>query len=331
MPNRLRWGLLGVARINRTIIPTIRALPRHELVGVASRDAARASAHAAEWGIPVACGSYEALLARDDIDVVYVALPNTVHAEWTVRAADAGKHVLCEKPLATRVADVDAMIAAARRNGVCVSEGFMYRHHPQTMRVRELVASGELGELRVVRGAFTFPLQRPADIRWNAALGGGALWDVGCYPVSYARLIAGGEPHEAVALQTIGAGSVDVSCAGILRFGPPVVAVFDCGFQSAFRASLEIVGTAGVLDVPAPYKPGVNERLILTREGTRTVVDVAGQPPYHGEIEDMAAQILDGRPPGMALADSRANVEALVALHRSANEGRAVALSEVAA
>ena len=159
----LRWGLLGAARINRSIIPAIRESPRSELVAVASRDPARATAYAREWGIPRSFGRYEDMLADDGIDVVYNPLPNGLHAQWTIRAARAGKHVLCEKPLAISVDEVDAIGEAARKAGVVVAEGLMYRHHALTREVKALVERGTLGELRVVRGCFTFPLTREAD------------------------------------------------------------------------------------------------------------------------------------------------------------------------
>jgi len=184
--SRLRWGLLSTARINRLIIPAIRASARSEVTAVASRDMDKCRAYATEWKIPRALGSYEALLDDPDVDVIYISLPNSLHAEWTVRAVEAGKHVLCEKPLALHTEDVDRIEAAARRAGRAAAEAFMYRHHPLTHAVQAVVKSGRLGELRGFKGAFTFPLTRDNDVRLNAALGGGSLWDVGCYPVSYA-------------------------------------------------------------------------------------------------------------------------------------------------
>ena len=158
-----RWGLLGTARINRMVIPPLRVSHGNRLLAIASRDTARATAYAREWGIERAHGSYEALLADPEIDAVYVPLPNHLHAQWTIEAARAGKHVLCEKPLALSVAEVDAMTSAAREAGVAVAEAFMYRHHPQTLKVRELVQAGAIGRVRFLRGTFSFPLSRPND------------------------------------------------------------------------------------------------------------------------------------------------------------------------
>ena len=200
----LRWGLLGTARINRMVIPPLRASAGNRLVAVASRDLARARGYAQEWGIERAHGAYEALLADPGIDAVYIPLPNHLHAEWTIPAARAGKHVLCEKPLALTVAEVDAMGAAAREGGVVLAEAFMYRHHPQTLKVKELVDAGAIGPVRFVRGTFSFPLTRPGDVRLQPEWGGGCLWDVGCYPLSFTRFVLGREPLEAAGAQCWG-------------------------------------------------------------------------------------------------------------------------------
>ena len=175
----LRWGLLGTAHINRAVIPPLRASKRNQLVVVASRTLERGRAYAKEWNIPRVT-SYDALLADPEIDVIYNSLPNSLHAEWTIKAAQAGKHVLCEKPLAVMVEQVDAMAVAARKHGVVVAEAFMYRHQPVILKVQELVRDGAIGELRLVRGSFTYLQSRPADVRLDPNLGGGSIWDVGC-------------------------------------------------------------------------------------------------------------------------------------------------------
>jgi xylose dehydrogenase (NAD/NADP) len=198
----LRWGLLSTAHINRRLIPALRAAERAELVAVASRSQARADAYAAEWGIPRAHGSYAALLDDPEIDAVYISLPNRLHAEWTVRAAQAGKHVLCEKPLAQAVTEVDQIMAAARSAGVVVIEAVMSLHHPLLHKARHLVRQGAVGQVRLVRGAFSFFLDRPNDVRWQPPLGGGSLWDVGSYPVSFIRWIAG-DPEQVFGWQTL--------------------------------------------------------------------------------------------------------------------------------
>ncbi len=323
----LRWGFLSTARINRALIPPLRASPRNRLEAVASRDLTRAEAYAREWKIPRAYGSYEAMLADPEIDAIYIPLPNSLHAEWTIRAARAGKHVLCEKPLALTVEEVDAMAEAAREAGVVVAEAFMYRHHPQTLKTKELVESGAIGDLQVIRGAFTFTLTRPGDVRLDPGLGGGSLWDVGCYPVSYARTLAGAEPLEVFGWQAAGEGGVDMAFAGQLRFPGEVFAQFDCGFRAPFRAHLEIVGSEGALTVAQPFKPGADETLYLRRGSERQAISVAGQELYVGEVEDMADAVLLGKPPVVSLADSRGNTATLTALLRSARERRPVLMS----
>ncbi len=328
MSNRiLRWGLLGTARINRALIPPLRASARNELVAVASRSHERAEAYAREWGIRRALGSYEALLADPDIDVVYISLPNALHAGWTIKAAQAGKHVLCEKPLAATPGEVDAMRAAAREAGVVVAEAFMYRHHPQTLRVKELVDGGAIGRLRLVRGAFTFNLTRAVDVRLDPALSGGSIWDVGCYPISYARYVIGSEPLEVFGWQMTGASGVDEVFAGQLRFAGDVYAQFDCGFRAPFRTHLEIVGSDGTIVAPHPFKPGLDEQIHLTRGDRTETIVIPGQELYIGEVEDMADAILNGQAPRVSLEDSRGNVATIVALLRSARAGQPVSLA----
>jgi len=329
VPKALRWGLLGTARINRSLIPALRTSSRNELAAVASRDAAKAAAYAREWGIPRTFGRYEDMLADGDIDVVYNPLPNSLHAEWTIRAARAGKHVLCEKPLAISIEEVDAIARAAREAKVVVAEGLMYRHQTLTREVRAMVERGTLGELRVVRGCFTFPLTREGDVRLDPALGGGCLWDLGVYPISYARLMIGAEPVEAFGWQTLGPTGVDVAFAGQLRFPSNVVLQCDTGFRAAFRRDVEIVGREATLFVPNPFKPGPSEPVHLVRGDDRQTIDVAGTEAhlYLGEVEDLADAVLLGRNPAVSLADSRGTVAAIVALLRSAREGRPVPIA----
>jgi len=320
----LHWGLLGTARINRALIPPLRASARNELVAVASRSIEKAEAYAKQRNIPRAFGSYEAMLADPDIDVIYNSLPNRLHAEWTIKAAQAGKHVLCEKPLAVTVDEVDAVRAAAEQAGVVVAEAFMYRHHPQTLKIKELVDSGAIGTLRLVRGSFTFNLAREADVRLDPALSGGSIWDVGCYPIGYARFVVGAEPIEVFGWRVTGPTGVDEVFAGQMRFTGEVYAQFDCGFRAPFRTHIEIVGGEGTISVPHPFKPGVNEQIHLTRGDDVETIGIPGQELYVGEVEDMADAILLGKAPRVSLADSRGNVASIAALLQSAREGRPV-------
>jgi D-xylose 1-dehydrogenase (NADP+, D-xylono-1,5-lactone-forming) len=329
MPSRLGWGLLGTARINRSLIPAIRAGARSDLVAVASRDQARADEYAREWEIPRAYGTYEALLADPAVHVVYVPLPNHLHVDWTVAAARAGKHVLCEKPIALDPQSVDRIAEAAHSHHVAVAEAFMYRHQAQTARVLELVAEGAIGALRFVRGSFSFPLTRAGDVRLTREWGGGALWDVGCYPVTYALLLAGGPPAHVSGQAERGPTGIDVTFAGVLEFGDGMLGAFDCGFASAFRTSMEIVGSEGVLHVSNPFKPGMRETLHLHRDGADREVVVEGGALYSGEIADLERAALDGGQCAVTLSDSRASVATLAALHRSAVEGCRVRVADL--
>ena len=321
----LRWGLLGTARINRMLIPPLRASAGNRLLAVASRDPARAAAYAKEWGIERAHGSYEALLADPGVDAVYVPLPNHLHAEWTIRAARAGKHVLCEKPLALGVAEVDAMEAAARDAGVVLAEAFMYRHHPQTLKVKELVEGGAIRPVRFVRGTFSFPLTRPDDVRLRPEWGGGCLWDVGCYPLSFTRYVLGREPVEVAGAQVPGPTGIDETFAGQLAFPGGVLAQIDAGFRSPLRTGIEIAGTEGTILVRQPWRPE-GLPILLTRGSDTEEIAAGGPDRYLLEIEDLADCVRTGRAPRVSLAESRGNVAAIVALLRSAREGRPVRL-----
>jgi xylose dehydrogenase (NAD/NADP) len=318
MKKTLNWGLLSTARINRALIKPLRASKRTRLLGVASRRISSAQAFAREWDIPRACGSYEELLADPEIDVIYNPLPNHLHAEWTIKALRAGKHVLCEKPLALSLEEVDAMIAASQESGRILTEAFMYRHHPQTLKVKELVDSGALGDLQLIKGAFTFTVKRQDDFRLIREMGGGSIWDVGCYPISYARMIVGEEPAEVFGWQVEGLGGSDVSFVGQMKFGNGVHAQFDSGFKSPLRSRIEIVGSFAVLDIPNPFKPGLQTEMTITRDGVKETMKVQGQELYLGEVEDMCDAVLDGKPPRISLADSRGNVAAILRLLESA-------------
>jgi len=323
----LNWGLLSTARINRALIPPLQVSKRNHLFAVASRSQEAADAYAREKKIARAYGSYEALLADPEIDVIYNPLPNHLHAEWTIKAVEAGKHVLCEKPLALTVAEVDAIHAAARKHGRVVAEAFMYRHHPQTLKVQELVKSGSIGSLKLIRGSFSFILSREEDIRLlDPAMGGGSIWDVGCYPISYARTVVGENPLEVFGWQVTGKTGIDETFVGQMRFAGDVHAQFDSSFVIPFHSFMEIVGGEGTLSIPTPFKPGVNERIFLTRDEKTETIKVKGQELYLGEVEDMADAILLGKDSRVSLHDSRANVAVINALLESARVGKAVSI-----
>jgi xylose dehydrogenase (NAD/NADP) len=323
----LRWGILGTARINRMLIPPLRASADNRLLAVASRDLARGEAYAREWQIGRVHGSYEALLADPEIDAVYIPLPNHLHAEWTVKALGAHKHVLCEKPLALSVADVDRMAAAAREAGVVLAEAFMYLHHPQTQKVKELLDDGAIGDLRFLRGAFTFELTRPNDVRLRPEWGGGCLWDIGCYPVSFARRLVGQEPVEVFGSQRLGPTGIDETFAGQAVFPGGVLFQFDAGFRSPARAEMELAGTKGWMRIDHPWRPEHDHPVLLHRDGKTEEIWVSGEDRFLLEIEDLCAGARSGRPPRVSLGFSRANVATLVAFQQSARESRPIRIA----
>jgi D-xylose 1-dehydrogenase (NADP+, D-xylono-1,5-lactone-forming) len=319
--SRLRWGLLGTARINRLLIPAIRAGSRSELTAVASRTPARARAYAEDWKIPRALGSYEALIADPDVDVIYNSLPNSLHVDWTVKALDAGKHVLCEKPLALAVEDVERVAAAAKRNGRIAAEAFMYRHHPLTHAAEAIVKSGRLGRILAYKGAFTFPLTREGDVRLDSTLGGGSLWDVGCYPLSYSNLLAGAAPVEVFGWQRLSATKIDLEFSAMMRYDDGVVAQFDSGFVGPFRAEMEAIGTDATLRIDRPFRTDERSRLRLTVGDDTDTLPSEQEAPFAGEIADLEMAALDGRPQRVPLAESRRTVQTIRALYRSAGRG----------
>ena len=326
MEKILNWGLLSTAKINRALIKPLRASKRTRLLAVASRSISSAESYAYEWKIPRAHGSYEALLADPEIDVIYNSLPNHLHAEWTIKALHAGKHVLCEKPFALTLGEVDAMSQAARETGKVLAEAFMYRHHAQTLKVKEIVDSGVLGKIQLIKGAFTFTLTREGNYRWMEELGGGSIWDVGCYPISYARMITGAEPVEVFGWQVTGQGGSDESFIGQMRFKDGIHMQFDCGFTSPSRSYMEIVGTDAALNIPIPFKPGRKNEIQLTRNENIQTIKIKGDELYLGEVEDMCDAILNNQPPRISLTDSYGNIGVILALLQSAKSGKSISL-----
>ncbi len=326
MDKRLNWGLLSTAKINRALIKPLNASKRTRLLAVASRSISSAEAYAREWNIPRAHGSYEALLADPEIDVIYNSLPNHLHAEWTIKALRAGKHVLCEKPFALTLAEVDAMSQAAHETGKVLAEAFMYLHHAQTLKIKEIVDSGVLGKLQLIKGAFTFTLTREGNYRWMEEMGGGSIWDVGCYPISFARMIVGAEPVEVFGWQLTGQGGSDESFFGQMRFKDEVHMQFDCGFKSPSRSFIEIVGTDATLNIPDPFKPGRKNEIYLNHNNEMQTIKINGGELYSGEVEDMCDAILKNQPSLISLADSRGNIAVILALLKSAKSGKPVSL-----
>lgn len=325
---KIRWGVISTANIGRAaVIPAIQASRNGELVAVAGRDADKARAFALKLGIPRSYGSYQALLEAQDIDAVYVPLPNSLHREWTLRAAELGKHVLCEKPLGLTAQECLEMEAAAERNQVKLMEAFMYRFHPRTEKVLEMIGAGQLGELRLIHSAFTFRLTRPDNIRLKPELGGGSLMDVGCYCVNISRTVAGAEPVEAQALARWSLSGVDEQMVGTLRFANGMLAQFDCALTMERREVYELAGTDAFLAVPAAFLPGEADVGILETRSRGSLEQhvIPGVDEYRLMAEHFADCILQDRPPRYPAAEAAANMRVIEALYRSAREdGRVI-------
>jgi xylose dehydrogenase (NAD/NADP) len=312
----VRWGIMSTARINRLFLAGVRASAEAEAVAVASRDRAGAERYAREHGIARAHGSYEALLADPEVEVVYISLPNSLHLEWTVRALEAGKHVLCEKPLGRRATEVRAAFDIAEREGRVLMEAFMYRHHPQTRRLVELVDAGAVGRVRMIQAAFSFRTEDPADVRLQVAFDGGALMDVGCYCVSAARLI-GGEPERVSAEQVLGGDGVDVAFAASMRFPGGVLAHFDAGLALAPRHHLEVVGEEGSLFLADPWH--CRAPLIELRRGGDTKrIEIPAADSYQLEAENMGAAIRGEARPLLGREEAVGQARAIEALYDAA-------------
>jgi xylose dehydrogenase (NAD/NADP) len=320
------WGLLSTARINGKILAAARESDEAEVVAVASRERARAERFARERGIPRAHGSYEELLADPAVEAIYNPLPNSLHVPWTLRALEAGKHVLCEKPFSRRAADVEEAFALADRQGRVLSEAFMYRHHPQTKRVAELVREGgAVGRLRAIRAVFSFGLTDRTNIRLDAELDGGALMDVGAYCVNGSRLL-GGEPERVFGEQTVIETGVDIAFHGTMRFPGDVVSQFEASFAAPVRQRLEAIGEEGALVVEAPWRVDWGGDVLLARDGRVERIEIPEASSYRLELEDMAAAIRGEKKPLLGRQDALGQARSIEALYRSADEGRALEL-----
>jgi predicted dehydrogenase len=319
----VRWGILSTARINRPILAAAGASQRAEIVAVGSRDQGRADAYAHEHGIARAHGSYEALLADTSVEAVYISLPNSLHVEWTVRALEAGKHVLCEKPFSRRPAEVERAFDLAAASGLVLSEALMWRHHPQARRLSELVAEGAIGRLRIVRATFSqqlVELQGPDDARFDPAFDGGSLMDLGCYCVSALRLLAG-EPLSARGEQYVGPSGVDLSFAGALAFEDGVLGHFDCSFVLPRRVDLEVVGERGSLFLGDPWRGALPE-IELRREDDTERIAVERADAYRCELENVSGAIRGDTPLLLGRDDAVGQARTLEALYAAAGERR---------
>ena len=326
----LRWGLLSTAHINRSVLDPLSRSRRSDLVAVASRDRERARSYAERHAIPRAYGTYEELLEDPEIDVVYISLPNHLHCQWTVAAATAGKHVLCEKPLVLSLEEMSRVERAAATRTVTIFEAFMYLHHPQSLHLQAWVRAGELGRLETVRSHFGFHLPpESGNVRLRPEMGGGSLWDVGVYPVSLSVVLAdAGAPVEVFGTRRDGDSGIDVGFEGLLRFANGVVAQVSSSFRGPLSWGATLSGSEAVVTVDGPWKPGfegaVSRVAIRRRADATETLRFCDPDPYACEIAAMEACVLDGADPVVPLRLSRQILATVLALYRSAATGAPV-------
>jgi predicted dehydrogenase len=313
-----RIGILSTARINRRILDGAAESDLVDVVAIGSRDGARAEAYAGEHGIPRSHGSYEALLADPDVDAIYISLPNGLHCEWSIRALEAGKHVLCEKPMSASTDEVEAVFAVAEARGLHCMEAFMWRHHAQTHRLQELLAAGTIGELRLVRAAFSFPLADPSNVRLDPALEGGSLMDLGCYCISAIRLLAG-EPESAGARHVLTERGVDIRTSATLALPGGVLAAFQCGMDMLDRSELELIGSAGTLTARDPWHGREPLIRVQTADGVEEL-ECRADDPYRLELENLHRAIRGEGSPLIGRADALGQARA-IAMVRAAASG----------
>ena len=333
---KLRWGILGAARINERLLPAIVEASNAKLVAIASRRPGAAAQTLAQFAPHQqhnvqAYDNLEELLENADIDAVYVPLANHEHAEWVLRAIERGKHVLCEKPMALTVADIEAVKTAALKHKVTVMEGFMYRFHPQHTRVQELINSGIIGEVRSVRASYSF-MMKPARLYRlveSVGHGGGAMWDIGCYAIHSLRRFFDQEPLSVMAMSKFIDSGADIASSGVLDFGDGRFAQFDFSFSRARRCEYEIIGTKGGIKCHVVWQLPGDVPVISwwTEDGKQAEERLPAANHFKLEIEHFSHCALHGEAPLLSVDDAKSNCRIIVAALASAAEGRQVAIA----
>ena len=322
MNSKVKWGVLGYARIARTsVIPAINRTDNSEFYALASRDRSKLEECRSQFNCSKLYDTYEGLLDDPQVQAVYIPLPNSLHKEWAVKAMDRGKHVLCEKPLALTAAECEEMTAAAAKNRVLLMEAFMYRYTERIKKVREILAGGAIGPVRYINSTFRFFLDRPNTIKVQPKLGGGSLYDVGCYPVNFVGMVTGSLPISYSAEFTLEDG-VDVIFSAVLRYADGVVATINSGFNAFPEMRSEVIGTKGRIEIPDTFLGDAGYINVITKDGTRQI-PVAESDRYGLEVADFAAAVLEGRTPMLGLDESIRNiklVEGLMELVRNKSE-----------
>lgn len=320
---KVKWGVLGCAAFARsTAIPAMKLAENVELVGIASRTMDKAAAFAQEFGFTKVYGSYEELLADPEIEAVYNPLPNGLHPEWAIKTAQAGKHTIVEKPFAANLAEAIEVQQAAKEHNVKIMEAFMWRFHPMHRRARQLIRDGSLGEVKLVRVAFTFLIERKVNVRLDAQLAGGGLMDVGCYCLSASRFLFDAEPTRVFALADFDAEyHVDMLASGILEF-PQGRALFDTGFALPYRNEYEVIGTKGRVIARNAFLPGLEAELYVEFDGKGVQEKFHGINQWTLEFEHLSRSILNGTPLDYDTEDAVKQQRALDAIHRSTRSGQ---------
>lgn len=329
MDKKLRWGILGTGNIAKQFARGVAASDRGVIVGVGSRSAETAQAFAGTFNIPAAYPSYGELIEDANVDAVYISLPNSMHHEWTLEATAAGKHVLCEKPIATNTVQAEEMFDSAQRHGVKLVEAFMYRSHPMITQIAERIRNGEIGQLKMIRTSFCYRTTKTAgNIRFNQKLAGGALMDIGCYCINLSRLLAGEEPTVLSAVANLHPSGVDEATCGVLQFPSGVMASFTCGMTLQVDNTAYISGSDAYIEIPVPWKPAPVGATYTVARSTPPRMDSvnATNPPapprqlftvdanedmYGMEADDFAAAVLDGAPVRITRADTVGNMRVL--------------------
>ncbi len=336
MTERLRWGILSTADINNLMIPAIRKNPRCDLNAIASRDAGKAMKYASKHGISIAYGSYEQLLSDEEIDAVYISLPNSLHHEWCLKAARAGKHVLCEKPLAITVESCREIILEAEKNNIFLQEGFMYRYHPRTCKIKEVVDQNFDQNMNYLYGVFSYFYEDAygkhpiTNYRMTPEMGGGCLWDIGTYVVNFMRYLIGSEPIEVYgSMRNYPGFQVDGLFCGMMRFENSIIAQFQCSYLHPQRTSTEIYGDNCSLTIPHSYCLvwDKSEPVVLTNKDGDTFLEESSANSYEMEVEHFSNCILDKKERDVKLIDALNNIKVVVALHDAARNGCVVKIN----
>lgn len=319
MKNKIRWGILSTASITDQFIPAIKGHKHSELAAIASRDVHKADEAARQWKITRTYGSYQSLLDDPNIDIVYIPLPNHLHLEWTLKAARAGKHVLVEKPIALTVEEVDQMAAAAKENNVIIQEGFMYRFNPQTAKINTLMKEGVLGELRFMRSGFQHIHNRADDYRLTPEFGGGVLWDMGCYPISFFQMITGSAPFRVSAYRQLGKTGIDRSFFATMHFIKGITSQLAISFDLPSFSNVELHGTEGIMFISSPFKQRGPTGIILKHSKGFQNFPFSTKDPFTAEVESMALAASGEAEVVVTLQDSRRTVSTIQMLHEAAS------------